>query len=524
MEGRRALIFVGLVTAAGFALRLHQYGQSMMGDEMSTLWIVQNHGLSGVISQVSGDAEITPPLSFLLSWLATKLGSDPNLIRLPALIAGTATIPLVFALGRRTVGQVAGLLAAVLMALSPFMTYFSGNGRGYAVLILLLAGSTMAMIRAIGSERPLGWWILYAALSCLAMYTHYTALFVLLAQFIWLLWAVPKARLTATLFNLGAAVLFLPWLPSLFTDLDSPTQSILEAIQGDGLDSKVFAVKQWAFGHPLIDPAHFPGSKVMLIISAGLALAAIATLLVWLQRRKPVETSAESGAGKEAGAGALVPHGLALIVMIALAAPLCEALLTLVGTDLFGARNMTASWYGFAIAVSALILAPGGAATLVSLILVFGGYGIAAAKLFQDVNQTIDAKTAARLIEDMRRPGDVVIDRTAVKTTPVPLSPLEAYLSGKVDFSPGLSTSDPPFLPFDPGVTPPAEDMKEGYRQAEGNRALVLVIEDGSPDSQLDLPPGAYVISSEEIPAYIPTRLYTIGFRPVARTRVADAG
>ena len=68
MEGRRALIFVGLVTAAGFALRLHQYGQSMMGDEMSTLWIVQNHGLSGVISQVSGDAEITPPLSFLLSW------------------------------------------------------------------------------------------------------------------------------------------------------------------------------------------------------------------------------------------------------------------------------------------------------------------------------------------------------------------------------------------------------------------------------------------------------------------------
>ena len=31
---------------------------------------------------------------------------EKNLIRLPALIAGTATIPLVYALGKRTVGKV----------------------------------------------------------------------------------------------------------------------------------------------------------------------------------------------------------------------------------------------------------------------------------------------------------------------------------------------------------------------------------------------------------------------------------
>ena len=31
------------------------------------------------------------------------------------------------------------------------MTYFAANGRGYAVLILLLLGSTLAMLRAAGT-------------------------------------------------------------------------------------------------------------------------------------------------------------------------------------------------------------------------------------------------------------------------------------------------------------------------------------------------------------------------------------
>ena len=517
-------MLLGLITAAGFALRLHQYGQSMMGDEMSTLWIVREHGLSGVVSQVSGDAEITPPFSFLLSWLATKLGSDPNLIRLPALIAGTATIPLVYALGKRTVGQTAGLLGAVLIALSPFMTYFSGNGRGYALMILLLAGSTLAMLRASDSKRPVGWWILYAALSCLAMYTHYTALFILLAQYLWLLWALPETRVRATLANLGAAVFFLAWLPSLFTDLDSPTQSILEAIQGDGLDSKRFALEQWAFGHPLIDPAAFPGSKVMAAIAAGILLAGVATLISWLKSRGTGKSGEEPRNEESPGPDGLVPHGLALVVVIALAAPVFEALLALAGTDLLGARNMTASWYGFALAVPALLLAPGGAATVVSLVLVFGGYGAAAVKLLGESTRTIDAKAAARLIVGQRRPGDVVIDRTAVKTTPVPLSPLDAYLEGGgADFQPGLPQGDPPFLPFVSEVTPPSEEMREAYDQALGHRAFVLVLEDGSPDSALELPPWAKVVSSEEIPAYIPTRLYRIEFEPVAMTRVVPA-
>ena len=67
--------------------------------------------------------------------------------------------------------------------------------------------------------------------SCAAVYTHYTAVFVLGAQLLWLLWAHPEARRPALLANLGAALAFLPWISGLIADLNSPTTKILGALQ-----------------------------------------------------------------------------------------------------------------------------------------------------------------------------------------------------------------------------------------------------------------------------------------------------
>ena len=50
---------------------------------------------------VASDAEISPPLYFMLAWASTKLGSAPELIRLPSLIAGVASIPLIYLVPER---------------------------------------------------------------------------------------------------------------------------------------------------------------------------------------------------------------------------------------------------------------------------------------------------------------------------------------------------------------------------------------------------------------------------------------
>jgi uncharacterized membrane protein len=127
-----AAILVGLLTAVGAAIRVAILDQSLFADELSTYWIVSTNGLGGVISTVHGNAEITPPLLFVASWLATQIDLSRELLRLPSLLAGVASIPAIYLLGTRTVGRPAALVAAALTTLSPFMIYYATEARSYA--------------------------------------------------------------------------------------------------------------------------------------------------------------------------------------------------------------------------------------------------------------------------------------------------------------------------------------------------------------------------------------------------------
>src|SRR5689334_825610 len=113
--GRRGwapLLVLGVLTVAGFALRFAAFRESIWGDEWLTLLDVREQTLSGVVHAVAHGAENSPPLYFVLAWLSAKLGDPDVLIRLPSLVLGVATIPLVYVLGLRTVGRRAALAGA----------------------------------------------------------------------------------------------------------------------------------------------------------------------------------------------------------------------------------------------------------------------------------------------------------------------------------------------------------------------------------------------------------------------------
>jgi mannosyltransferase len=180
------VLVVAVLTAVGVGIRVAVASESMLADELSTYWIISTNGFGGVVSTVHSDAEITPPLFFVAAWLATQIDLTPELARLPSLIAGAASIPIVYLLGLRTVGRPAALVAAAITALSPFLTYYSAEARGYALMMVLVALSTLAMLVAVDSSRT-RWWVVYAACSCAAVYSHYTSVFALGTQFLWLL-------------------------------------------------------------------------------------------------------------------------------------------------------------------------------------------------------------------------------------------------------------------------------------------------------------------------------------------------
>ena len=447
------------LTVLGFAIRVAGFNQSIIADELSTYWIIKGHSLGDVLSSVRSDDEITPPLYFVLAWLSTKLGSNPDLVRLPSLVAGTATIPLVYMLGARTVGRSAGLIGATIFTLSPFMIYYSTEARAYAVMLVLLTASTLALLTAVEGGRA-RWWVVYAVCSCGALLSHYTAAFPLAAQFAWALWAHRDALRPLLLSNVGVLIGFAPWIPGFIADNNSPTTEILARLSPFTLDYARTAVENWAIGFPYVDVSSLPGTFAVILLISGLAIA----LLAGTVRAADAVRASRPGLG---GLWRRIPPGAVLIVLLALAAPIGEAVYSAVGGDVFGARNLNASWPGLALGVGALLTAAGPLAGFIATALVLSGYALGAAKMLEADFARYDYHAAAETIQERWQPGDVVVDIPG--STPVPLTGLDVYLpQDHLEFRLGIpSTTDHPFTIAD-AVPPAAEVITEAMRVARG--------------------------------------------------------
>ncbi|MDQ6607153.1 MAG: glycosyltransferase family 39 protein [Actinomycetota bacterium] len=462
-----SILAVGALTVVGFALRLSVAHQSLFGDELSTSWISATHGLGGVLSLLYGTAsvkhaEITPPLYFLASWLTSQIGHAPELLRLPSLVAGTLSIPVVYLLGLRTVGRRAALVATAVTTLSPFMIYYSSEARSYGMMMLLVLGSTLAMLQAIDT-RGRRWWVLYAVCSCAAFYTHYTCVFVLGAQLLWLWWAHPEARRPALLANLGAAAGVLPWLPGLINELGSPTVSILSALSPfTGHDVRL-ALEHWSVGYPYASSAPLtglPGTPALILLGLGIVIAAGGALMS-ADRSRP--TRWPLGAERR----------IVLVLALAIVTPLAEALISAISTHIFGVRNLAASWPALALGLAALLIAAGRRLRPVVVALAVVSFAIGAVKMLEHRYERPNYQAVADFIAGQARPGDVVIDETG-QLSPGPVTPLDVALRAPVSvFRAGSPAErDHPFGFFDP-IVPISQAIARAVAAAPGGRIFV---------------------------------------------------
>ena len=110
------------------------------------------------------DTESTPPLHFVLAWATAKIGDPTIWVRVPSLVLGNATVPLVYLLGARTLGRSAGIVGAALIAIAPFAIFYGVEDRAYAALGFFATLSTLTLLEATrtGERR---WWIAFALAS-----------------------------------------------------------------------------------------------------------------------------------------------------------------------------------------------------------------------------------------------------------------------------------------------------------------------------------------------------------------------
>ena len=285
--GRGNVAIVCALTGVAFALRLANLDQSLFQDEYWTYGVVTTNGLFDVASTVAHNNEITPPLPFLFSWLAAQLGDPTVSIRIPSLILGTATVPLIYLLGKRVAGNTAGLIAAGIMALSPFAIFYSTEARAYATMVFLVALSTLALLHALEGGRR-AWWVVYGVAVCLALYTHYTAVFVLAAQAGWAFWTHRDQLRSLVIVHVAIVVGYLPWLPG-FLEQRGKSGNI-EAIGAIGLNKVggdldphhvtaggFFETLAWLLpGHPFIGLGTLPGHVSVVLLVLAVAATAIA--------------------------------------------------------------------------------------------------------------------------------------------------------------------------------------------------------------------------------------------------------
>jgi mannosyltransferase len=194
-RSRAFWIVTGLV-ALGAALRFATLGvQSYHHDEIVTASRVLRVGFGHAMDAV-GFSESAPPLYYALAWMWTQVtGTGPWGLRSLSAVAGVATIPIVFLIGRELRGSRSGFLAAALVAVNPMLIWYSQEARAYALLAFFCAVSLLYCVRALrvgetgaddgrGDKRD---FVLWGIFSALALATHYFAVFPLAAEVILLL-------------------------------------------------------------------------------------------------------------------------------------------------------------------------------------------------------------------------------------------------------------------------------------------------------------------------------------------------
>jgi 4-amino-4-deoxy-L-arabinose transferase-like glycosyltransferase len=457
-------LLVALLTAAGFAIRLVVAHQPLFADELSTYWIITSHGLGGVLSTVHSNAEITPPLYFVAAWLTSQISHAPELVRAPSLIAGTATIPLVYLLGLRTVGRAAALVAAALTTAAPFMIYYSTEARGYAAMMALTALSTLAMLIAVDSARA-RWWVVYGVATAGAAYSHYTCVFALGVQLLWLLWAHPQARRPALLANAGAVVLYLPWTTGLVKDFTSPTSKILSALSPFDAHAIRTSLEHWSIGFPYSTAGglrQLPGTFALVLLAVALVLGAVG---VWQRLRGRRLGEALRG----------IDRRLLLVLLLLLSVPVGEAAVSAVSTHLFSVRNLAASWPALALALGALVTAPRQRLAWAASLLAVAAVAIGGVKMLQSAYSRPDYRAAADFVKSHAGPRDVIIDDTAV-LSPGPLSGLDALWPRRpqrVIRAGAPQETDHPFNVYD-RVTTAQQAIDQAVAAAHGRRVYYI--------------------------------------------------
>jgi hypothetical protein len=220
LDGRdRALLWGAVIVAA--ALRFAHIGaQSVWIDEYLTLevatpkpgypiWQLLLHNIHG-------------PLHTFVVFLFKSVSDNDGWLRVPSAVAGTATVPLLFAWMRTRFGVRAALWGATLLATNPLHIHYSQEIRNYAFAVaFVMAGAVCAdrWLARGGKSRA----VAFAALVAASVLSNFSATFSFFAHALSYFRRAGVSRSSLARFAAATALIIVmlsPWIYRLSTYVD----------------------------------------------------------------------------------------------------------------------------------------------------------------------------------------------------------------------------------------------------------------------------------------------------------------
>lgn len=208
------------------ALLLVGFFARLIGTFKASLWF--DEGLTiqqarlpwRTVLGLDGAYDTHPPLYTAIVKFAALFLLETQASRAISVLAGTATVFVVYLVAGRLLKRWGAIIATAIFALAPLAVYYSREGRMYALTLLFLAVAYLAILEvrdhAARGQASWRWGGLFGLSVALALYTDYSAALALGPAFlvaVGLLVVYRRAALPLVVGAVGALVAYLPWLP-----------------------------------------------------------------------------------------------------------------------------------------------------------------------------------------------------------------------------------------------------------------------------------------------------------------------
>lgn len=173
-------LIVCMWTLIGLALRVASINtRGLWLDEAITVKQASRTFLRVIQKLATG---VHPPLYHITMHFWLKyFGRSEVALRSFSVILGVIAIPVAYWAGKRIYDRRTGLIAAALIALSPFQIWYSQEARMYTLLFLGGLLSTTFLVLAVRENRK-HLWVGYLVFTLMGLFTHYFFLFLMMGQ------------------------------------------------------------------------------------------------------------------------------------------------------------------------------------------------------------------------------------------------------------------------------------------------------------------------------------------------------